>query len=85
MRVSLNGTVTSLNFLVVEGSPVEILIGYPTLEELQACIDLGHQSVRIVLANKTVKMSLEFDQVSPIVAGSETDSEDFTSDVDSFA
>ena len=30
-------------------------------------------------------MSLEFDQVSPIVASSETDSEDFTSDVESFA
>ena len=32
-----------------------------------------------------MKMSLEFDHVSPIVAGTETDSEDFTSDVESFA
>ena len=53
--VSFNGTVTSLNFLVVAGSPVDILIGYPTLEELQACIDLGHQSARMVIGNKTVK------------------------------
>ena len=83
--VSFNGTVTSLNFLVVARSPVDILIGYPTLEELQACIDLGHRSVRMVIGNKTVKMNLEFDQVSPIVADSETDSEDFTSDVESFA
>ena len=83
--VSFNGTVTSLNFLVIAGSPFDILIGYPTLKELQACIDLGHQSVRIVIGNKTVKTSLEFDQVSPIVAGSKTDSEDFTSDVESFA
>ena len=83
--VSFNGTVTSLNFLVVAGSPVDILIRYATLEELQACIDLVHQSVRRVIENKTVKMSLEFDQVSPIVASSETDSEDFTSDVESFA
>ena len=83
--VSLKGTVTSLNFLVVEGSPFDILIGYPTLEELQACIDLGHQSVKMVIGNKTSEMSLEFDQVSPIVAGSETDSEEFISDVESFA
>ena len=39
----------------------------------------------MVIGNKTVKISLEFDQVCPIVAGSETDSEDFTSDVESFA
>ena len=85
MPVSFNGTVTSLNFLVVARSPVDILIGYPTLEELQACIDLGHQSVRMVIGNKNVKRTLAFDQVSPIVAGSETDSEDFTSDAESFA
>ena len=83
--VSLNSTVISLNFLAVQTSPVYILIGYPTLEELQACIDLGHQSVRMMIGNKTVKTSLAFDQGSPIVAGSETDSEDFTSDVESFA
>ena len=85
VHVSISGTVTSLNFLVVAGSPVDILIGYPTLEELQACIDLGYQSVRMVIGNRTVKMSLELDQLSPIVAGSETDSEEFTSDVESFA
>ena len=67
--VSFNGTVTSLNVLVVEGSPVDILIGYLTLQELQAFIDLCHQSVRMVIGNKTVKTSLEFDQVSPIVSG----------------
>ena len=83
--VLFNGTVPSLNFLVVAGSPLDILIGYPTMEELQACIDLSHQSDRVVIGNKTVKMSLEFVQVSPNVAGSETDSEDFTFDVDSFA
>ena len=83
--VSFNGTVTSLNVIVVAGSPVDMLIGYPTLEELQACIDLDHQSVRVVLGNKTVKTSLEFDQVRLIVAGSETDSEDLTSYVESFA
>ena len=85
LPISFSGTVTSLNFLVVAGSPVDILIGFLTLEELQACINLGHQSVRMVIGNKTVKMSLEFDQVSPIFAGSETDSEEFTSDVDSVA
>ena len=83
--VSFNGTITSINFLIVAGAPVDILIRYPTLEELQACIDLGHQSVKMVIGNKTVKKSLEFDQLSPIVAGLETDSEDFTSDVESFA
>ena len=85
MPVSFNGTVTSLNFLVVAGSVVDILIGYLTLEEPQACIDLSHQPVRMMIGHKTVKRSLEFDQISPIVAGSETDSEDFTSDVESVA
>ena len=51
----------------------------------KAGIDLGHEPVRMVIGNKTVKISLEFDQVSPIVAGSETDIEDFTSDVESFS
>ena len=61
--ILFNGTVTSFNFnfLVVAGSLVDILIGYPTLEELQACIDLSLQSVRMVIGNKTVKLSLEFD------------------------
>ena len=83
--ISFNGTFTSLNFLVVEGSSVDILIGYPTPEELQACIHLGHQSVGMLIGNKTVNLSLEFDQVSLIAAGSETASEYFTSDIESFA
>ena len=83
MPVSSNGTVTSLNFLVVAGSPVDILIGYPTLEELQHCIYLGCQSVRMVIGNP-LRMRLDFDQAIPIVAGSETDSEYLTSHVESF-
>ena len=39
----------------------------------------------MVIGNKTVERSLAFDQESPIVAGSDTDSEDFISDGDSFA
>lgn len=64
-----NGTVTSLNFLLVERSLVDISIGYPTLEELQPFIGLGHRSIGMVIGNNTVKMSLEFDQVISTVAG----------------
>ena len=56
--VSFNGTVTSINFLDFAGSPVDILIEYPTFEELQECTDLGHHSVRMVFGDKTVKRSL---------------------------
>ena len=68
VSVLFNGTVNSLNVLVVEGSPVDILIGNPTLEELQACIDLGHQSLRMVIRNKTVKIvwSLTQDVLSQV-------------------
>lgn len=45
--------VTKQNFLVVIGSPVDLLIGYSTEEELQACLHLGKQSIRLIVDRKT--------------------------------
>lgn len=39
----------------------------------------------MMIGNKIVEMNLELDQVRPLVAGLETDSEDFTLNIDLFA
>ena len=47
-NISFNVYVTLLNSLVGEGAPIYILIAYPTLEELEDCIDLSQQSVKMI-------------------------------------
>lgn len=42
VQIILGESVASPNFLIVDLSSVDVLIGYPTTEELQACLDLGH-------------------------------------------
>ena len=69
-----------LDFLVVDGIPFDVIIGPPSLEDLQACLDLGKQLVKVTAGDKTVKINLDLDVATEDVARSGTDSEDFTSD-----
>ena len=45
MPTSFDGLVVNLDFLVVKGTPFDLIIGHPSSERLQACIDLGAQHV----------------------------------------
>ena len=50
--VSLEDQVSSLNFLVLEETPVDVIIGVTALESLHATLDLRSQSVRMTINRK---------------------------------
>lgn len=77
--VTFGQSEAKLNFLVVDGFPVDLLVGYPTMEELQACLDLGNQSVRLVVDRKKETMRLPCERPQSTVLNWDTDSKDFTS------
>ena len=77
--VSSGGLVSKMDILVVTGTPFDVIVGMPSLEELQTCIDRGPQHVQVTVGAETIRLGLEMeeDREKP---GSGTDSEDFTSD-----
>lgn len=48
-----------MNFLFVDGSPVHVMVGYYTTEELQACVNLENRSVTVVLNGRTLTVRLK--------------------------
>ena len=70
---------SKMDFLVDTGTPYDVIVGIPSLEELQICIDLGQQHVQVSLGAETIRLSLEVDEDCK-KPGSGTDSKDFTSD-----
>ena len=77
--VSFAGLKDQLDFLVVEGTPFDGIIGCPALEKVQACLDLGQQQVTITVNGKTVQLGFESDNSKFRALESGTDSEYFTS------
>ena len=77
--VSFGGLTEPLDFLVVEGTPFDVIIGCPALEKLQACLDLGQQHVTITVNGDTVQLGFEYDTSDYRLLHPGTDSEDFTS------
>ena len=69
-----------LDFLAVDGTPFDVIIGLPLLEDLQACFDVGKQLVKAIAGDKTVKINLVLNAPTGDAARSGTDSEEFTSD-----
>lgn len=51
--VRFRQNVAKSEVLVVDGSPVDLIIGYPAMAEVQALLDLVSQSVRRVLKCRT--------------------------------
>lgn len=80
---SFGDLTVNLDYLLVKGTPFDLIIGLPSLEELKACIDLGSQNVRITVGDKTMRLGLTMDVEQSTQNRSSTDSEDFTSDPDS--
>ena len=64
----------------MKGTPFDLIIGLPSLERLQACIDLGKQHVQVTVGKTTVKLGLNMDVERVSQSGTSTESEDFTSD-----
>ena len=80
MPTSFGGLVVNLDILVMKGTPFNLIIGLPSLERLQDCIDLGKQHVQVTVGNVTVKLGLNMDFERFSQSGTSTESEDFTSD-----
>ena len=77
--VSFGEPVSKMDFLVVTGTPHDVIVGMPSFEELQTCIDLGQQHIQVTVGAETIGISLEMDEDCK-KPGSGIDSEDFTSD-----
>lgn len=60
---------------------MDVLIGYPMLKDLGACIHLGEPKVKMVVNGKCVSIWVGYDSVEPFLEGADTDIKDFTSDV----
>lgn len=56
--LSFSGKAVSLEFLVVEKIPVDIIIGSPTLESLEARLDIGHNFETVNIDGSVVQLGL---------------------------
>lgn len=45
-----------MEFLVVDDKPVDVLIGSPTLEKLEARLDMGHNFVTVTIDETEVQL-----------------------------
>lgn len=83
LSILWDGLNVGLDFIVVEQPPYDIIIGMPTLKALQAVLHYRIPTLMFKLNNETLKCVLEHDvgQKSQTMKG--TNSEDFTSDVNS--
>ncbi len=71
-----------LSFLVVDGLPFDIIVGCPTMESLETCIDLGKRCVSMQVDGKLIELPLNLE--TPNMGNPErTDSDDFTSEDES--
>lgn len=78
---SFLGMSVPLDFLVIYGPPFDIIVGFPTLETLQACLDLGNQQVKIRIAGRKVTFGFDYASVGAS-DNDETDSDHFNSYLD---
>ena len=76
---SFGELIVKLDFLVVKGTPFDLIIGLPTLEGLQACIDLNKQHVHMTAGEDSTRLGLIMDVEHVSRSTASTDSEDFTS------
>ena len=75
--------IVSMDFLVIDNPPFDVIIGQPALEALQAIIDFGKQEVRLTVGPNSTILGFEYAGESlPKDNVSGTDSEDFTSGSD---
>lgn len=54
--ISFRALTISLAYLVIEGSPFDVIIGDPTMQILQTVIDLGRRQVRFIKEDHAVEL-----------------------------
>lgn len=80
LPVYLDQKVVKLNFLFVDGSPYEVIVGDPIMEILQGVLDLGYREESFSIDGQRVEITMELDcDHEDPGCKLETDSEDFTS------
>lgn len=82
LPVSFGELLVQMDFLAVHGSPFDLIVGTPTVEELKAKIDLGQQIVRLSTKEGNIEIPLQPDFRKLRNGLSRTDSAKFTSDSD---
>lgn len=61
VKTSFGDLTTSLDYLAIECSHIDVIIGEPTMENLQAGIDLGQIKVWFTKEDHTVEFSFFLD------------------------
>ena len=69
-----------LDFYVVRRTPLGLIVGIPSLEDMRAVLDLGSQHVDIRKGGEFVRLGLQPDTGSPFVDPENTESEIFTTE-----
>lgn len=80
LKISFEDIHVALDFLVINNPSFDVIIGLPALESLQACINLGNQTVTIRHEKKEVKLALDNDLSKIFLPEVETDSNEFTAE-----
>ena len=80
--ISFDGETLHMDFLAVEGSPFDIVIGIPTMALLRTKLDFERQVVRMTINKRTLEVPLELGIGKQPMIASGTDSADFTSESD---
>lgn len=78
--IHLDKKVVNPNFLVVQGSPYDVIVGDPTMESMEGVLDLGHRVGSFVVYGDKIEIPREPEYVQED-AGYKvgTDTDDFTS------
>lgn len=78
--LSFAGKSEFLEFLFVELIPVDMIIGSPTIEYLEALLNMGHNFVTITIYGAEVQLGFEYERTRQSEFRQDaTDSEDFSS------
>lgn len=80
MPVHLDENVVKLTFLVVEGSPYDVIVGDPTMETMEGVLDLGNQVASFVVDGDKIEIPMEPDYIHGDPGyKSATDTDEFSS------
>lgn len=77
--IQIGNRKAKLNFLVIEGSPYDVIIGDPTREIISGVISFGNQVASFIIDSEKVEILMELDYVPEDPRySSGTDRKDFT-------
>lgn len=71
---------THMESLVIEGVPIDVLVGLTELDQLQVSIDFGDQFIDLKGGEKTVQVSLKPESKPPLEENESTEDDEFTTE-----